>query len=84
MAETIGVKVGTKTIDQPLTKILVYSGTNVEYIGEAAPGTATSEVKWRIQKITYNAMGLPLTIKWANGSADFDKEFDERTSYAYS
>lgn len=50
-----------------------------KYIGEAAPGTPTSEARWRIKYVLSNG-----EITWASGNADFDKEFDERTSYSYS
>jgi len=85
IAETIGVKVGRKTIEQPLTvKIALDSDDREEYIGEAAPGTLVSASKWRIKKLTYNSSGITTDVKWADGSANFDKEWDERAGYAYS
>jgi len=56
------------------------------YIGEAIPGTATSEAKWRIKKMEYdNGQTQPPTgVTWADGVSTFTKEWDERTSYTYS
>jgi len=59
------------------------SGNFPIYIGEALPGTKTSVTSWRIQKRTYTDNKLT-AIEWANGTDDFNKEWDERTSYSYS
>lgn len=49
------------------------------YLGNAAPGTATSESLWRIKRVT-NATGV---ITHADGTSSFTKEWDERASYSY-
>lgn len=63
-----------------------YSSGQPKYIGEAMPGTATSEVKWRIRKMEYdNGTDQPPTGEtWADGVSTFTKEWDERDSYTYS
>lgn len=57
-----------------------------EYIGEAWPGTATSEAKWRIKKMEYDdgKYKPPTGQVWADGEASFSKVWDNRASYSYS
>ena len=52
------------------------------YIGEALPGSATSDAKWRIKRVDQQA-GDDYTIIWAEGSADFDKIWDNRLTLTY-
>ena len=52
------------------------------YVGKAIPGTATSVALWRIQEIT--VVGDETVILWADGNTDFDNEWDDRASLAYS
>lgn len=54
-----------------------------EYVGEAAPGTPSSQLRWRISRLTYSSAGTT-DVQWANGNTEFDKSWDSRTSYAYS
>ena len=54
----------------------------VEYIGEAVPGSEDGEEVWRIHKRTYVNNRLT-KISWADYNAKFDKEWDERTTYDY-
>ena len=67
----------------PLTIIVAYSGDNPEYVGWAAPGTATSASTWRIMKVTWSGSN-PTNVKWADGDAKFDNVWDNRASYSYS
>ena len=55
---------------------------NTTYIGEATPGTATSEAKWRIKKISVS--GTVTSISWAGGSRSFDQIWDNRLSLSYN
>ena len=88
MAETIGVKIGTKTIEQPLTELWEFdSSGRMIYHGQAAPGSSAGDSVWRICKYSYTGTNFNADDKkWANGSANFDKEWDERagTGYTYS
>lgn len=52
------------------------------YIGEAVPGTATTASTWRIKRV--EQVGADINILWANGSADFNKVWDNRLTYSYS
>lgn len=55
------------------------------YIGEAEPGTDIAKDAWRIKRMT----NADTTILWAklpseaNGSAEFNKVWNNRTSYTY-
>lgn len=61
--------------------ILDEASATITYVGKAAPGTATASALWQIQKIDTSG---DLTIKWADGNADFDNVFDNRASLSYS
>ena len=66
------------------TQMIAYNSDNLtEYVGEAEPGTATSEAKWRIKKLVYSGTNVT-QILWAGGNAKFDKVWDNHTSYSYS
>lgn len=60
------------------------SDDNLIYIGEALPGTSSSEPKWRIKKLIYDSRGNVTYIETAFGSQLFDKIWDNRTEYSYS
>jgi len=53
------------------------------YVGEAVPGTDKSDDIWRIKRILEFADG-DLEILWANGTADFDKTWNDRATYTYN
>ena len=55
--------------------------SDVDYVGEASIGTATSAASWRIKKV-YSASGI--IIQWADGNASFDNIWDNRASLTYS
>lgn len=52
------------------------------YIGWAAPGTATSAAAWRMKKLSLS--GDDVTTEWADGDADYDNVWDNRSSLSYS
>jgi hypothetical protein len=60
-----------------------YSGSLLEYIGYAKPGTGESEAGWLIQKRTYDGSDNLLTTDFAGNSMAFDKIWDQRKSYNY-
>ena len=62
-------------------KLIDQEGTYY-YIGEAVPGTDTTQALWRIKRI--EEVGDDYNILWANGSADFDKIWDDRATFNYS
>lgn len=54
------------------------------YIGEAAPGTSESSALWRIKRVNEVDAEGDTDIIWANGTADFDKQWDQRLTYNYT
>lgn len=56
---------------------------NVLYKGEADPGSSTSDPVWKIEKYEYDANGNVTAVLFAEGTADFDKVWDNRESYNY-
>lgn len=77
----------TQSMNIPLTmKMENNSSGQPKYIGEAAPGTPTSQARWRIRKLEYSdgTSKPPTGEVWANGNAEFDKTWDNRTTYNYS
>lgn len=66
------------------TKISYTASSQIEYVGEAEPNTATGTAGWRIKKMTYDANGLQTDVQWASGNRLFDKTWTGRAGYAYS
>jgi hypothetical protein len=56
------------------------------YIGEAVPGSITSAAVWRIKRVEEinNSTGDDYNILWADGTAEFDKVWDDRLTFTYS
>lgn len=54
------------------------------YRGEAVPGTLDDANVWRIRKIDIAAADGDVTETWANGSASFNKVWDDRLSYTFT
>jgi hypothetical protein len=52
------------------------------YLGTAAPGAATSDPVWRIQRLSYS--GNDLTVEFAEGNAEYDNVWDDRAGLTYS
>lgn len=67
----------------PIKRLVKYDGSdsNVQYIGEASFGIATSAPFWRISRLTF--IGNSFTLDWADGNAEFDNIWDDRTSLTY-
>ena len=75
-------RVKTTTDSQAYDKLIDEASSTVTYIGECETGEAskTNEEIWRIKKIDLTT-GIKIT--YADGSANFDKEWDERATYTY-
>lgn len=54
------------------------------YFGEAEPGSAENAPVWRIYRKTVSAIDDDSVKVWANGSAAFDKRWDQRASLTYA
>lgn len=57
------------------------STANVTYVGKAVTGSVTSASVWQIFKLDETSN---LSITWANGSAAFTNEWDNRLIISYS
>lgn len=58
------------------------STANTTYVGNAPVGSATSAAAWQISRIVIS--GNDVTITYADGDADFDNIWDNRTGLSYS
>lgn len=57
------------------------STPNITYVGEANVGSLDSSAVWRIKQIDETT---GLVIKWADGNANFDNNWNNRTSLTYT
>jgi len=69
---------------QLITKISYDANQNIEYIGYAAPGSATSEGVWKIINLTYDMNDNIESVIFAEGDRKFTKTWDNRADYTYS
>ncbi|MCK9369354.1 hypothetical protein M0R04_05395 [Candidatus Dojkabacteria bacterium] len=67
-------------VESQYNKLIEVDGS-FTYIGEALPGTISSESTWRIKLI--ETIGDLTEISWANGTSDFDKSWDNKLTYNY-
>ena len=58
------------------------ASATVTYIGQAAPGTATSAASWRIQRMSVS--GTVTTLEYADGDLNFNNVWDNRAALTYS
>lgn len=72
-----GIQTG---VEVQYNKLVDVDGTYT-YIGEAVPGSSPSSTVWRIKRV--EEIGADINILWANGSADFNKSWDDRLTYTY-
>ena len=54
------------------------------FLGEAKPGTLDSEGAWRIRTFIYNVDKRLIEIRWAEGTGEFDKVWDDRAGFTYT
>jgi hypothetical protein len=52
------------------------------YVGEALPGSAKTDAAWRIKRVSSASDG-DTSIEWAQGTANFDKAWSDRTTLTY-
>ena len=55
--------------------------SNIEYVGLAAIGSATSAAVWQVQKIDCNTGTV---VTWADGDNNYNNIYDNRESLSYS
>jgi len=70
--------------DSNLYNKLIDTVGSYKYIGEATPGTATSEAKWRVKRIDQTDTGGDVTILFAGGNKTFTQVWDDRLTFTYS
>ena len=77
-----------RTADSLPARLKMRAELNVDgdykYVGTAYAGTATSVAKWRIKLMTYDVNKRLTAIDFADGSAEFDKVWNNRATYSYS
>lgn len=61
-------------------KLVDEDGT-ITYIGEAEPGSSRSDNVWRIKRV--EEINNDIEILWAEGSAAFDKNWENRKNYQF-
>jgi len=66
------------------TTYIEISSGNPLYIGDAEPGSDTSDSIWRIKKMSYDSDGNVISVTWAGGSRAFKFIWDKRGDYTYS
>ena len=69
---------------QLITRISYNATQDIEYVGYAAPGSATDEGLWKIINLTYDVNDNIEQIIFAEGTRKFDKKWDNRADYNYS
>ena len=63
--------------------LLAYDGSdNLEYVGFAKAGTASSAKGWSIIKLAYTGT-LLTSVKYANGDPTNSHVWDDRAGYSY-
>lgn len=68
----------------PYTRLIDTDG-NYKYVGEAIPGSEENkdQAVWRIKRSEWTDSD-DWEILWAEGTAEFDKIWDDRATYTYS
>ncbi len=60
------------------------SDGNPIFIGEAKAGVGKASNAWRIKKIIIDSDKAIVDILWADGTAEFDKVWNDRATFTYS
>lgn len=66
------------------TNVEYNAALDPEYIGRARAGALVAAPEWQIKKITYDANRNPTAVKFASGTNDYQRVWDDRISYSYS
>lgn len=62
---------------------LIDTDGDYKYVGEATPGSDPAIAVWRIKRVEF-LVDDDIEIMWADGTATFDKVWDNRLTYSYS
>jgi len=80
-----GTTTTTETTTEYIKEVDSISSSDLMYIGEATPGTATSSASWRIKRIDLNAgTDSDISIRYAEGTSNFDNIWDNHLTLNYS
>jgi len=74
-------------VAQEIDDVLVrwdYDSATRRYQGHASPGTTAANDKWRIKRLTLDAQGRLTLTEFADGNANFDNVWNNRTTLTYS
>lgn len=69
--------------EMPYAERTDFVGENIIYKGWAVPGSLTTQPVWRVQRIVIDDVNDDVSKQWANGTALFDKVWDDRASLTY-
>ena len=69
---------------QLITLVSYNANQDIEYIGNASPGSGTDKKVWKITTLTYDVNGNIESLIFAEGTRKFDKAWDNRADYTYS
>lgn len=58
------------------------ASSTVTYVGEAPFASSESDAVWRIKKL--ETIGTVFKVTWADGNANFDNVWSNRTSITYT
>jgi len=70
--------------DQVIPEIAYNGNGDIEYHGQAVPGSATSAAVWFIRNYTYDGSNNLTAIRLANGSTVENQIWDNRAALSYS
>lgn len=73
---------GGSPAESDFTILIDEVSATLSYVGYALPGTIASASLWKIKRI--QTVGAETFVEYAGGTKDFDKVWDDRTSYTYS
>lgn len=80
----VGIQGPAAEENVPFATRVDFVGDTLIYKAQAQPGTLDASNAWRIQEITFVGADEDVEIRWASGTSDFDKVWDDRATYLYS
>lgn len=81
MSEVRGLELETRAGDQ--VQISYDGSNNIQYVGFARPGAATSDSIWRILKLTYDVNSNLTNVQYASGSPSYSQIWDNKAALTY-
>jgi hypothetical protein len=83
-SQSSGSGTGGVVTDQVFSVAMAYTvGGDLEYVGQADPGTSQASALWRIKKLVYSS-GNVAQVLLADGNDSFDNVWNDRASLSYS